>query len=62
MLMVGHFIGKETKLLSKRREETQLEFKCTAHFLGSYLVISYILHAPRAVLLSLLHLPSGLEQ
>ena len=42
MLMIGHFIGKETKLLelSKRGEETQLEFICTAHFLGGYLAIS----------------------
>ena len=64
MLMIGHFIGKETKLLelSKRREETVLEFKCTADFLGGYLAISYLLHALCAALLCLLHSPSGLEQ
>ena len=64
MLMIGHFIGKETKLLelSKRGEETQLEFKRTAHYLGGYLAISYLLHVLRAVLLCLLHSPSGLEQ
>ena len=64
MLTIGHFIGKETKLLklSKRGEETQLEFKRTIHFLGGYLAISYLLHALPAVLLCLLHSPSGLEQ
>ena len=45
--------------LSKRGEETQLEFKRTAHFLGGYLAISYLLHALHAVLLCLLHSPSG---
>ena len=34
--------------LSKRGEETQLEFKRTAHFLGGYLAISYLLHALHA--------------
>ena len=64
MLTIGHFIGKETKLLelSKRGEKTQLEFKRTAHFLGGYLAISYLLHALPVVLLCLLHSPSGLEQ
>ena len=64
MLTIGHFIGKEKKItrvmnLSKRGEETQLEFKRTAHFLGGYLAISYLLHALHAVLLCLLHSPSG---
>ena len=60
MLTIGHFIGKETKLLelSKRGEETQLEFKRTARCLGGYLAISYLLHALHAVLLCLLHSPS----
>ena len=36
MCMIGHFIGKETKLLelSNRGEETLLELKRTAQFLG----------------------------
>ena len=52
--MIGHFIGKETKVLelSKREEETVfIEFERTAHFLGGYLAISYLLHALCAVLL-----------
>ena len=39
MLMIGHFIGRDTKLLelSKQEGEKILEFKCTVHFLGAIL-------------------------
>ena len=60
MLMIAHFIGKESKLLelSKQGEEIVLEFKHTVHFLGGYLMINYLLHALHAVLYCLLHAPA----
>ena len=45
MLIIDHFIGRETKLpeLSKRGKETVtvLEFKRTTHFLGGYFTTYY---------------------
>ena len=44
MLIIGHFKGRETKLpeLSKRGDETVLEFKRTTHFLGGYFTTYYM--------------------
>ena len=54
MLMIDHFLERETKLLeiSKRGEEKYSNSNVRRIFLGGYF----------AVLLCLLHLPSGLEQ
>ena len=62
MLMIDHFLKRETKLLeiSKRGEEKYLNSNVQRIFLGGYFAKSHLLHALSAVLLCLL--PSGLEQ
>ena len=61
MLMIDHFLERETKLLeiSKRGEEKYLNSNVWRIFLGGYFAISHLLHALSAVLLCLLHSPSG---
>ena len=47
MLMIDHFLERETKLLeiSKRREEKYLNSNVRRIFLGGYFAISHLLHA-----------------
>ena len=61
MLMIDHFLERETKLLeiSKRGEEKYLNSNVRCTFLGGYFAISHLLHALSAILLCLLHSPSG---